>query len=89
MPAPGVAAGVAGVGVEPLSVSLFDVFSRRDDGDDVGLPRQASDAELLAWGTRLGHGLEDDRASRRTPLRAAPSGEAAHPRRRPLVADPL
>lgn len=76
------------MGVEPLSVSFFDVFSRRDDGDDVGLPRQASDAELLAWGTGLGDGLADERSSRRTPLRA-PSGGAARARRRPLVADPL
>jgi hypothetical protein len=62
-------------------VSLFDVFSRRGDQDDVGLPSQASDAELLAWGTQLG---DDRRPARRVPLRAAPV--SAKRRRRPLVA---
>lgn len=56
------------------------MFSKRGDADDVlDLPRQASDDELLAWGSTLA----TEPRERRTPLRAA-TGK----RRRPLVADP-
>jgi hypothetical protein len=61
----------------------MDLFSRRGDADGDDLPRQMTDAELLAWSAALG--VEPERPRRRTPLRAA----AEPPRRtRPLVAEP-
>jgi hypothetical protein len=57
-------------------VSVFDVFSKRAGADDLDLPRPASDAELVAWGSTLG-GADGDEV-------IAP--RARPPRRRPLVA---
>jgi hypothetical protein len=63
----------------------MDLFSRRGDADDDGLPRQMTDAELLAWSAALA--AEPTRPPRRAPLRAAPE-PIPQRRRRPLVADP-
>ena len=83
-------------------MTLFDVFSKREAGDS-GLPRPATDDELLAWSDHIrsiASGPDEDvvvdlrpvppKQVRRAPLVAAP--EPAQPRRvvraRPLVAAP-
>jgi len=90
MPAPGVRAGSGGARGELGGVTLFDVFSKRE-ADGTGLPNQASDDELLAWGIDLRTAPEDGEVSlepgrpRRRPLRAEPD---VRPPRRVLVASP-
>ena len=81
-------------------MTLFDRFSKREAGDS-GLPRPATDDELLAWSDHIrsvAADPDDDvvdlrqvaRPVRRAPLVATP--EPGQPRRvlraRPLVASP-
>ncbi len=72
-------------------MALFELFSKRE-ADDTGLPDQASDSELLAWGLDLRALPEaDDDGDIVIDLRpkhAAPRPLVAAPRRtRPLRAD--
>jgi len=76
-------------------VTLFDVFSKRE-ADDTGLPKQATDAELLAWGDQIRSITEPDddvvvdlRTVEPLPLRRAPLVAAPPPVRRVLRARPL
>jgi hypothetical protein len=77
-------------------VTLFDVFSKRE-ADDTGLPKQASDAELLAWSDHIRSLPTDDddfvvldlRPVERPPLRRAPLVATPQPPRRVLRARPL
>ncbi|HEY9557852.1 MAG TPA: hypothetical protein VIR58_14030 [Acidimicrobiales bacterium] len=81
-------------------MTLFDVLTKRE-AEDTGLPKQASDAELLAWSQeirRLPDPADDimvidyqaPRPARRRLVAAAP--QPSPPRRvlraRPLVASP-
>jgi hypothetical protein len=65
-------------------VTLFDVFSKREAGDS-GLPRPATDDELLAWSDQIRSVAPDPDEDLVLDLRAAP---AKRVRRAPLVAAP-
>ena len=76
-------------------MTLFDVFSKRE-ADDTGLPRQATDAELLAWSDQIRSINEPDddvvvdlRPVAPLPLRRAPLLAPPQPPRRVLRARPL